>query len=81
MKLLVNRAEILTIDVGIDLCRRDVDVTEHFLHRAQIGTAFEQVRGERMPERAVRRAWMPALSTYLRSIFHAPFETSAGRER
>ena len=36
--------QILTIDVGVDLRRRYVCVTEHFLHRSKIGSALEQMR-------------------------------------
>src|SRR5215203_4396613 len=36
--------------VGIELGRREVGVAEHLLHRAQIGTALEQVRRERVAE-------------------------------
>src|SRR5687768_401002 len=46
MKLPVNRSQILTIDMSVYLRRRDVGVTEHFLHRSQIGTALEQVSRE-----------------------------------
>ena len=50
MKLSVNSFESRAIDVGIDLCRRDVGVTQHRLDRSQVGAAFEQVRGERVAQ-------------------------------
>src|SRR5687767_14729533 len=43
--------QILSVHVGIDLCRRDVSMSQHLLDRAQIGAAFQQVRGEGMPQR------------------------------
>ena len=50
MKLPVNRFESRAIDMRIDLCRRDVGVTQHRLDRSQVGAAFEQVRGERVAQ-------------------------------
>ena len=44
-------AEIVAVQVRIDLGGGDAGVAQHFLHGAQIGTAFNQMRGERMPER------------------------------
>ena len=51
MKLLVDRLEAVAIDVGVVLRRADVGVAEQFLHRAQVGAAGEQVRGEAVPQR------------------------------
>ena len=51
MKLLVNAAQVFAVNVRVDLRRRDVDVAEHLLDRTQVGTAFEQVRGEGVPQR------------------------------
>ena len=50
MELAMHRTKILAIDVRIDLGRRDVGVSKHLLHSAQVGTSLEQMRGERMPE-------------------------------
>jgi hypothetical protein len=36
--------------VGVELGRRQVGVPEHFLDRAQVGSAFEQVSCERVAE-------------------------------
>jgi hypothetical protein len=38
-------------DMGIDHRRLDVAMARKFLDRSNIVAAFEQVRGERMPER------------------------------
>src|SRR6266571_2453360 len=54
VELLVNRSQILTIDVGVDLRRGNVDVTEHLLHRSQICAALQQMRGERVTQRVWR---------------------------
>jgi hypothetical protein len=35
--------------VRIELGRRKIRVSEHFLNRPEIGSAFQEVRGERMP--------------------------------
>jgi len=37
-------------DVRVQLGRAEIGVAEHLLDAAQIGSAFEQVRGERMPQ-------------------------------
>lgn len=49
--LLVALAQPVDRDVGIDLGGGQAAVPEDFLHRAQIGSAVQQVRGRRMPER------------------------------
>ena len=36
--------------VGVDLRRGDIGVSEHGLHRAQIGATLDQVGGKRMPQ-------------------------------
>ena len=46
----MNLSQILPIHMSVDLGRRDVDVTKHLLDRAQVGTPFQQVGGEGMPE-------------------------------
>ena len=38
-------------DVRVDLRRRDVAMAQELLHGADIAAVFEQMRGERMPER------------------------------
>src|SRR5580704_11250869 len=37
--------------MGVNLCGRDVTMTEHLLHGAQVGAAFEQMRREAMAQR------------------------------
>ena len=44
MKLAQARAR----DVGVDLRRRNVGVTEHRLNRAQVGAALEEMGSERV---------------------------------
>lgn len=51
MVLLMNLLQTLVCEVRIDLRCGDTRVTEHLLHRADIGTVFEELGGERMPER------------------------------
>ena len=48
MKLPVHSLEPGTIDVSIDLRRRDIGVAQHRLDRSQVRASFKQVRGERM---------------------------------
>src|SRR3989442_899579 len=38
---LVDRAEVIPIDMGVDLRRREIGVTQHLLHRAQIGATLQ----------------------------------------
>ena len=51
MKLPVDRPQAVAVDVGVLLRRADAGVAEQFLHRAQVGAAGEQVRGEAVPQR------------------------------
>ena len=46
MKFLVDGLEAFPIHVGIALGGRDIDMSEHFLHGAQVGAAFEEMGGE-----------------------------------
>jgi len=43
-------------DVGIDLSRGEVLVTEQLLHDPQVGATIEQVGRERVPQRVRRDA-------------------------
>src|SRR5215208_37398 len=54
MELLVDGAQVLAVDVGVDLRRGDVGVAEHLLHGAQVGAALQQVGGEGVAERVGR---------------------------
>ena len=49
MRAVVDAAQALRVDVAVDLRRREGGVAEELLDRAQVGSAFEQVRRERMP--------------------------------
>jgi hypothetical protein len=51
MKCFVDFLEIFSVDVRVNLRSRNIGVTEHFLHRPEIRSPFEEVRRERMPER------------------------------
>src|SRR5512143_2929769 len=50
MILLVHLSEVLPVHVGVNLCRRDVGVAEHLLHRAEVRPALEKVGGERVAQ-------------------------------
>jgi len=50
MELVVNPADQVPADVGVDLGRRDLAVAEHELDRPQVRPPFEQVRREGMAE-------------------------------
>ena len=54
MIALVNRAQVVAIDMCVDLRRGEIGVAEHLLHGAQVRAAFEQMRRERVAQR-VRR--------------------------
>src|SRR5437764_11632008 len=46
----VELAATAVADVRVELSGGEVGVAEHFLDAAEISSAFEQVRGERVPE-------------------------------
>jgi len=46
----VDLGEALEIEMGIDLGRRDVGVTEQFLNGPKVATRFEQMARTGMPE-------------------------------
>jgi hypothetical protein len=50
MKLNDRTFQILPVQVGIDLCGGNTFMAQHFLHGAQVGAAFYQMGGKRMPE-------------------------------
>ena len=50
MRRFVDRPEALAGEVGIDLSRRQVCVTEQFLHGPKVGSAFQQMGSVRVPE-------------------------------
>jgi hypothetical protein len=43
MRLIVDAGKMLKIKLGVNLCRRNVGVTEQFLDAAQILARFQQV--------------------------------------
>src|SRR5260370_6225257 len=53
-------------DVRVNLGGRDIGVPQHSLHAAQVGAAFEEMRGETMPQHVWRQiaknAHPPAMS-------------------
>ena len=51
MKLPMHSFQPLLIDMRIDLCRRNIGVTQHFLNNSQIGAVPQQMRRETVPEK------------------------------
>src|SRR5215210_1482764 len=62
MELFVDRPEVLPIHMGVDLRGRQVRMTQHFLHRPEIGAAFEQVSREAVPQGVRRNPLLDARS-------------------
>src|SRR5579864_1910482 len=50
MVRLIHLLQALLHHVRINLCRRNIGVAQHQLHRPQVRAALEQVRGEAVPE-------------------------------
>src|SRR3989338_1140896 len=50
MELLVYPFQARTLDMRVDLRRRDVRMPQKLLHHAQIGAILQKMRGERMPQ-------------------------------
>src|SRR5690349_16681812 len=50
----VHLPQIFPVHVSVDLGGGDVHVTEHLLHRPEVGAPLQQVGGERMPQRMRR---------------------------
>ena len=77
MKLFVHAPQILAIDVGVDLRRRDISMPEHLLHCAEISAALEQMRANECRSVCGLTCFsILAISTYFRRIFHAPIRES-----
>ena len=51
MRPSVDLAYPLARQVRVQLCGGDAGMPEQLLHHAQVGPAFQQVRGETMPQR------------------------------
>src|SRR5881398_3649582 len=60
MVLPMNAAQVLAVDVRVDLRGGDVGVTEHLLHCAKVGSALEQMRCERVSKRVRRHGLLNA---------------------
>ncbi len=52
--MLVYRAEVFPVDVGVDLGSGEVRVPQHFLDGAEIGSTLEQMGGKAVPKRVQR---------------------------
>src|SRR5688572_21078434 len=63
--LAVHVAEVLELDVRLDLRGRDVGVAEQLLHRGQIRAALQQMRRERMPQCMRRHALAHARAAHV----------------
>ena len=50
MKLSMDSFQALLIDMGINLRRGDIGVTEHFLDDAQVGAVAQQMRRKTVPQ-------------------------------
>jgi hypothetical protein len=50
MELAVHTSKILTIHVGVDLRGGNIGVTEHLLHRTQVGAALQQMGRKRVTQ-------------------------------
>jgi hypothetical protein len=50
MRLFVDLFEAVEADLGVDLGRADVFVSEQFLHGAEVCPAIEQMHGERVAQ-------------------------------
>src|SRR5271156_5409934 len=50
MKRAMHLAQVALREMRVNLRGRDVAVTEHLLHGAEVCAAFEQMRGEAMPQ-------------------------------
>ena len=50
MRTVVHAAEAAAVHVAVQLRRRQGAVAQQILNRAQVGAAFEQMRGEGVPQ-------------------------------
>ena len=50
MELAMNRLQAISVNVCVDLGRRDAGMAEHFLHGAQIGSSGQKMCGEAVSE-------------------------------
>ena len=68
MMAVIERAQTLGVDVGIDLGGRDVGVSEHHLHGSEIGAVLEQVGGEAVAEHMWGELWYPHAKTIVPEV-------------
>jgi len=66
MRPVVDSAKAASVDVAVDLCRRERRVAEELLDDAKIGATFEEVGRERVPQ-PVRMAQEPTHGARLES--------------
>ena len=59
-------------DMGVDHRGADVVVTEELLHGADVVAVFEEMRGERMPQRVAGGPLVNASLTH--GVFHCPLD-------
>ena len=50
VRLVIDLGQMLKIEMGIDLRRRDIGVPQELLDRSQVARGFEQVARERMAQ-------------------------------
>lgn len=74
---MINIEEPLLRDVGVNLCGRQIAMTEQFLHAAEIGTPVQQVGGEAVPQRVRAGRIDQARAEQMR--FQQPTDTSSGQ--
>ena len=51
MSTVVCTFHMISREMGVHLRGRDISVSQQLLHAAQVGAAFQQVRGERVTQR------------------------------
>src|SRR5512140_2312783 len=84
MKCPVYFFQIFPVNMGVDVGRRDIGMTEHLLDRPEISPAFQQVRREGMTERVGMNlfAYSRELRVFLHDVpdGHARHRSPAGVE-
>src|SRR5574340_1855813 len=69
MRRIVDLAEVLEIEVRVDLRGGDARVAEHLLHRAQVAGRLQHMRGERMAQQV--RMYAAAQPLFDAPLLHA----------
>src|SRR5690348_9661602 len=75
MRAVVHLGEVLEVEMGVDLGRPDVGMSQKFLDGAEVARGFQQVRGAGVPQQVGIDAFPDALGT------RAPLECGADRAR